>query len=141
MQGMHTQTFSLRICWTTDGLNLMVPNCYQSPSHTAAVMDRGKWDSSLNIVGHMGIVTVIRASPLLYKSPDGNADPICIFAMGAQAGLLDPPQVPTLPARTTGCEGVSAGLQGDGLEDRSAQALRHRQQSVQADRHGSCLEL
>lgn len=86
LQGFLTQTFTLRLSWTTDGQYLVAPNSFQSPSHCAAVISRGDWACPLTVVGHRAAVTVVRFNPHLFRDASAAADeePATCFALGSQ---------------------------------------------------------
>ena len=83
---MISETFSLRLNWSTDGSNLLAVNSLHSPSHCACILSREKWDSPpLNVVGHRGAVTVVQCNPVLFQSKDPeDKEPNSCFALGAQ---------------------------------------------------------
>ncbi len=63
-------TFSLRMSWSPEGQFLTVVNCFQSPSHTAAVLQRGNWNSQLTyFVGHKAPVVAASCNPHLFYPP------------------------------------------------------------------------
>ena len=90
VQGFISQTFSLRLSWTPDGQHVVGVNSFVSPSHCACVLTRGEWDAALSVVGHNAAVTVVAFSPLLFKDPDGAAEPTTCFALGSQVRVVRP---------------------------------------------------
>ena len=92
VQGFISQTFSLRLSWTPDGQHIVGVNSFVSPSHCACVLTRGEWDAALSVVGHNAAVTVVAFSPLLFKDPDGAAEPTTCFALGSQVRVRPPQQ-------------------------------------------------
>ena len=63
-------TFALRLSWSPEGQFLTVVNCFQSPCHTAAVLQRGNWSSSLtSFVGHKAPVVAACCNPHLFYPP------------------------------------------------------------------------
>lgn len=53
-KGWVSNTFSLRLGWSPDGQHLAAVNSYQSPCHTAALLDRRTWKYDFSFVGHNG---------------------------------------------------------------------------------------
>lgn len=63
-------TFSLRPSWSPDGQYLIAVNCFQSPCHTATVLQRGNWSSALtSFVGHKAPVVAAGCNPNLFYPP------------------------------------------------------------------------
>lgn len=63
-------TFSLRFSWSPEGQFLTVVNCFQSPCHTAAVLQRGNWSSVLtSFVGHKAPIVAASCNPHLFYPP------------------------------------------------------------------------
>lgn len=54
LRGYVSMTFSLRLGWSPDGQHLAAVNSYQSPCHTAPLLDRRSWTCDLSLVGHSG---------------------------------------------------------------------------------------
>ncbi|KAK9861563.1 hypothetical protein WJX84_004683 [Apatococcus fuscideae] len=60
-------TFSLRPSWSPDGQFLIAVNCFQSPCHTAAVLQRANWSSTFtSFVGHKAPVVAAACNPHLF---------------------------------------------------------------------------
>lgn len=63
-------TFSLRPSWSPDGQYLIAVNCFQSPCHTAAVLQRANWSSTYtSFVGHKAPVVAAACNPHLFFPP------------------------------------------------------------------------
>jgi protein HIRA/HIR1 len=82
-----SNTFSLRLDWSPDGACLAAVNSFQSPKHTAPMIDRQSWDFQFSMVGHNGAVLCAKHSPKLYYQPgEGGRPPklaTCV-ALGSQ---------------------------------------------------------
>lgn len=61
-----SNTFSLRIDWSPDGSILAAVNSFQTPKHTAPLIDRQTWQSQFSLVGHNGAVLCAKYSPQMY---------------------------------------------------------------------------
>lgn len=61
-----SNTFSLRIDWAPDGTILAAVNSFQTPKHTAPMIDRQTWQSQVSLVGHNGAVLCAKYSPQMY---------------------------------------------------------------------------
>eukprot|EP00850_Spirogloea_muscicola_P023746 SM000385S14624 [mRNA] locus=s385:59758:64250:- [translate_table: standard] len=85
--GQVGATFFRRLGWSPCGTFLTTTNSYEAPSHTAAVICRGTWNTPFSFVGHRAPVVVVRYGPYLLKPP--------------------PPRRPTAPP-TEDAEGRSA---------------------------------
>ncbi|BDA47922.1 Protein HIRA [Coccomyxa sp. Obi] len=83
-KGWVSNTFSLRLGWSPDGQHLAAVNSYQSPCHTAALLDRRTWKYDFSFVGHNGAIVKASFNPMFLK-PDENSDEAatCI-ALGSQ---------------------------------------------------------
>lgn len=71
-KGWVSNTFSLRLGWSPDGQHLAAVNSYQSPCHTAALLDRRTWKYDFSFVGHNGerVIAGIHVLMSRLSSPD-----------------------------------------------------------------------
>ncbi|CAL8463095.1 g2629 [Coccomyxa elongata] len=83
-KGWVSNTFSLRLGWSPDGQHLAAVNSYQSPCHTAALLDRRTWKYDFSFVGHNGAIVKASYNPMFFQpSKDSDEAATCI-ALGSQ---------------------------------------------------------
>ena len=73
-EGVSEQAFFQRLSWSPDGESLCATNAQKSNRPVAAMLSRGVWTSTADLVGHKQPVVAARFCPNLFR-PDGDGCP------------------------------------------------------------------
>lgn len=84
-QNSPISTYFRRPSWSPDGNNVAGANSMNGQVHSISVINRGTWDSDINLIGHEGAVEVVKFNPVMFLSEESQ---ITVVACAGQDRTL-----------------------------------------------------